>query len=115
MCIVVFILSVHLGGTTDRESVTVSGSVCVVDKKNAAESQNLLAAEPPSARVAYKACFIRPFPATYRAGLSAMKFCDTLDEQRQLSPVEWGPFFLNYKLLKVHTRKMRTMYITAAL
>lgn len=31
-----------------------------------------------------------------------MKFCHTLDEQRQLSPVEWGPFFLNYKLLKVN-------------
>lgn len=30
-----------------------------------------------------------------------MKFGHMLDEQRKLSPVEWGPFFLNYKLLKV--------------
>ncbi|CAN0124965.1 unnamed protein product [Scytosiphon promiscuus] len=29
-----------------------------------------------------------------------MTFSHTLDEQRQLSPVEWGPFFLDYNVLK---------------
>lgn len=37
-----------------------------------------------------------------------MKFSHTLDEQRELSPVEWGPFFLNYKLLKVRTIDRQT-------
>lgn len=32
-----------------------------------------------------------------------MKFCDTLEQQRKLSPVEWSAAFLNYKLLKVRS------------
>lgn len=41
-----------------------------------------------------------PTPSTTRT--ISMKFCHQLDEERRLSPVEWAPFFLNYKLLKVH-------------
>ncbi|CAN0543595.1 unnamed protein product, partial [Ectocarpus sp. 12 AP-2014] len=35
-----------------------------------------------------------------------MKFCDTLEQQRKFSPVEWSASFLNYKLLK---KKIKTM------
>ncbi|CAM9161264.1 unnamed protein product [Ectocarpus sp. 4 AP-2014] len=35
-----------------------------------------------------------------------MKFCDTLERQRKLSPVEWSASFLNYKLLKKKIKMM---------